>query len=54
MIMHWPQIAVIILFAISFGANLQKHGEETKVSIWMTSFRIVIFSTILYYGRFFG
>ena len=51
----WPQILILILWAISLGGNIYKHGEErsdNKYNAWASLLAIIIYSIILYFGGF--
>jgi soluble lytic murein transglycosylase-like protein len=54
--MGWPQITVIILFAIGLGVELAKHGKPRtgKHSFWWSLFGNVITIWLLWCGGFFS
>lgn len=54
--MHYPQILVIILFALGLGISLAKHGErkEAKYNFITDSISVLILFILLYLGDFFG
>lgn len=51
-----PQIIVIILYGLSLGAMLVKHGEpkEGTYSFWSALFAVVILFGCFWWGGFFG
>jgi len=50
----WPQIILIILFAIGFGRSATKHGQKEydEENAWMTLISIAILTSILAWGGF--
>lgn len=54
--MDLPQITLIILFTLSFAENVLNQGKPTNSKFGVGSWFIktAIFSTILYYGGFWG
>ena len=50
MILHWPQITILLLYALNMGAVLTK---DTKTVV-TTSLAIVINLGLMYAGGFFG
>lgn len=53
--MGTPQIVMIVLYAISIGITMQKHGKpkEGTESLWLSLFAVGINVAILYWGGFF-
>lgn len=54
--MGLPQITLIILFTLSFAVNVLNQGKVTNAEFGVGHWFIktAIFSTILYYGGFWG
>jgi len=50
--MNWPQIVVIVLFAVAFVVSALQHGQTSKISMWVTSFRVALWATVLHFGGF--
>lgn len=52
--MKWPQIAIIVLFAMSFALNAAKHGQERdgEYNVVSACFVIAIWASILWAGGF--
>ena len=55
--MDAPQIVMIVLFAAMLVVNLIEHGKirehpYDKYNFWIVLLRVVIFSSILYWGGF--
>lgn len=56
MILHWPQITVIVMFAMGFAINLERHGKPKtdNYSVGISIVSIFINIVLLYCGGFFG
>ena len=56
MIMHWPQITMVVLGAIGLGINIARHGQPKNDTYHGGAhFLILAFEFwILYEGGFFG
>jgi len=54
--MNTPQIVIIVLFTISICVNALKHGEKnnTEYSLWWCLLRVALWSSVLYWGGFWG
>ena len=54
--MRWPQITIIVMYALSFGTELSRHGKpkEGVYNAWYSLIGTVIGIAILYCGGFFG
>lgn len=51
--MQWPQITMIVLFAMSIGVSMATHGQTKVTSLWSTLLAAAIELWILYEGGFF-
>ena len=51
----WPQIVIVVLYAMGLGIHLAKHGEPTNVSwnVWHKLISESIGMALLYWGGFF-
>ena len=51
-----PQILVIVLWALSLGLTLAKHGEPRggKESVWTALVGVAIMAALLWWGGFWG
>jgi hypothetical protein len=56
MILHWPQITMIVLGALSLGIHMAKHGEQRtdKYGAFGMLFTLVLEFWLMYEGGFFG
>jgi hypothetical protein len=56
MIMHWPQITIIVIAAIELGIHVANDGKMKieKYSGWMQLILISFEMWLLYCGGFFG
>lgn len=56
MIMHWPQIAVLVLYVLSVGVHLARHGQprDGKYNFIGSLVMAVILLSLMYAGGFFG
>ena len=54
--MRAPQIIIIVLFAICLGMSLANNGKAKirKESFGMTCVSVAIYTTLLWWGGFFG
>jgi high-affinity Fe2+/Pb2+ permease len=54
--MKWPQITLIVLWALNIGMTMREHGKSKieKANVWTTLFSLAIVATLLYYGGFWG
>lgn len=53
--MKWPQITLIVMYALSLGIHLSKHGEERtdKYNFWNSLASVTIIFVLLNAGGFF-
>ena len=52
--MRWPQIAVIVLYALSLGITLAKHGEpQSPYNFWTSLLGVAIAVGLLIAGGLF-
>lgn len=49
-----PQIIVIVLYALSLGVSLCKHGEYSKNNFFYSLVSVAIVFGLLIWGGFFG
>lgn len=51
-----PQIIVLVIYIISLGIHMAKHGEpqNTKYNFWVGLFSTAINIALLWWGGFFG
>ena len=51
-----PQIIIIVMFSMSLGINLIKHGEKqnSNYNFFITLFAVALESILLWWGGFFG
>jgi len=55
MTFHWPQITIIVLYAMRFGAAVTMHGKPRPLySMWWATFHTSVLAWLLYEGGFFG
>lgn len=54
MILHWPQITVLVFMCIGIGLDIQRHGElrEGKYNVFSTIVSNIVTAAILYFGGF--
>ena len=54
--MHWPQITMIVVYALAFGIDLSRHGKpkEGTYNALTSLIGSVIGIVILYCGGFFN
>lgn len=53
--MNAPQIIIVIMYALSLGIEIQRHGEPKhgRENAWVTLVVIAINLGLLYWGGFF-
>ena len=53
--MNWPQITLIILYTLSLGISIERHGKNKtgRYNFWIDLIASIIVFTILYIGGFF-
>jgi hypothetical protein len=55
MIMHWPQITLIVLFALGLGIGVAQHGQpQGPNNFWTTAIATALQLGLLIAGGFFG
>lgn len=56
MILHWPQITMLVLLVLGLGISMEQHGRPKTGthSFWSQLFAAAITFTLLYFGGFFG
>lgn len=54
MILHWPQVAMLFIFATDFALAIAQHGKPCTGThnLGASIFAIVLTASILYFGGF--
>ena len=55
MLLHWPQLAVVILMVLGLGISLVQHGDSKtgRESFWTSLVSAAVTIWLLYEGGFF-